>query len=63
MVLTRGTAIFWACTAVTGLGIWAIHQTQVEEREVSEGLRLFCAPELESSASARRLPVKAPKPR
>lgn len=33
-MVTRPTVFFWAVTAVTAAGIWAIHATQVEEREV-----------------------------
>jgi hypothetical protein len=34
-MVAKATAIFWGVTALTAVGIYAIHLTQVEEREVS----------------------------
>ena len=33
-MVTRPTLFFFFVTSVTAAGIWAIHATQVEEREV-----------------------------
>ena len=31
----KSLAIFWTTAVLTGAGVWSIHNTQVEEREVS----------------------------